>query len=217
MNPQRKFPSIIGIGAGGHCKVVMEIIHRMGTWKIAGLLDANPARKGELFSGVEILGTDDLISTLLEQGRQTAFVGIGSTVPSSRRQNAFAMLRNLGFELPVLIHPSATVAGDVIIGSATTIMPGAIVNPGARIGECVIINSGSVIEHDCEISAFAHISPGAVLGGSVHVGTGAHVGIGAVVRQGIRIGNHALIGAGAVVIKDVADGSKVMGVPAREF
>lgn len=215
MNPQIQLPAILGIGAGGHCKVVMEIIRRAGSWNITGLLDPDPSRKGEQLSGVEILGNDQLASSLFDQGIRAAFIGIGSVGASQVRRNVFAMLRDLGFELPVLTHPSAMVAFDVPIGMGTCIMPGAIVNPGVRIGECSIINSGSIIEHDCDISSFAHISPGAVLGGSVFVGEGSHVGIGATVRHGIRIGQNAMIGAGAVVVKDVADGSTVVGVPAN--
>ncbi len=169
---------------------------------------------GESVSGIAILGDDHLASALFNQGIHAAFIGIGSIGSAQPRRDVFAFLKNLGFELPVLIHPSASVAFDTSIGIGTCIMPGAIVNPGAAIGECAIINSGAIIEHDCHISAFSHISPGAVLGGSVFVGEATHVGIGAVVRQGIRIGKNAIIGAGAVVVKNVPDDTTVTGVPA---
>jgi sugar O-acyltransferase (sialic acid O-acetyltransferase NeuD family) len=214
MNPPLQLPSILGIGAGGHCKVVMEIIRRTGSWKIAGLLDSDASRIGECVSGITILGDDDLASALFNQGIHTAFIGIGSIGSVLPRRKAYAFLKNLGFELPVLIHPSASVGFDTSIGSGTCIMPGVIVNPGASIGECAIINSGAIIEHDCHIAAFSHISPGAVLGGSVFVGEASHVGIGAVIRQGIHIGKNAVIGAGAVVVKDVPDDTTVTGVPA---
>jgi sugar O-acyltransferase (sialic acid O-acetyltransferase NeuD family) len=214
MNPPIHLPSILGIGAGGHCKVVMEIIRRAGYWKIAGLLDADPSRKGESISGIEILGNDDLASALFNQGVRAAFIGIGSIGATQPRRNTFTTLRDLGFELPVLTHPTASVAFDTEIGIGTCIMPGAIINPGASIGECAIINSGAIIEHDCHIAAFSHISPGAILGGSVFVGEGSHVGIGAVIRQGIHIGKNAVIGAGAAVVKDVPDDTTVTGVPA---
>jgi UDP-perosamine 4-acetyltransferase len=214
MNPPIHLPSILGIGAGGHCKVVMEIIRRMGHWTVAGLLDSDPSRNGEIVGGVPILGTDALAGELFQSGIRAAFIGIGSVGSTQPRRKVFALLRNLGFELPFLVHPSASVAYDTPIGMGTCIMPGAIVNPDAWIGECAIINSGSIIEHDCHISDFAHVSPGAVLGGSVFVGEGSHIGIGSIIRQGIRIGTNAMIGAGAVVVKDVDDGATVMGVPA---
>jgi sugar O-acyltransferase (sialic acid O-acetyltransferase NeuD family) len=214
MNAPIHLPSILGIGAGGHCKVVMEIIRRTGSWKIAGLLDRDASKIGEYLCDITVLGNDVLASSLFDQGVRAAFIGIGSIGSAQSRRNAFAFLNNLGFELPVLTHPSAVVGFDTIIGLGTCIMPGAIINPGASIGEGAIINSGSIIEHDCRISAFCHISPGAVLGGSVFVGEGSHIGIGAVIRQGIHIGKNAVVGAGAVVVKDVPDDTTVTGVPA---
>jgi sugar O-acyltransferase (sialic acid O-acetyltransferase NeuD family) len=215
MDQPINYPSIVGIGASGHCKVLIEIIRRAGTWKIEGLLDSDKSRHGQTVNDIPILGADDMIENLFKIGVRAAFIGIGSIGPNQARRNAYSLLCGLGFELPVLIHPSASVGSDTNIGSGTCIMPGAIVNPGANIDKCTIINSGAIIEHDCHISDYVHISPGAVLGGSVCIGEGSHVGIGAVVRQGIRVGKNVMIGAGSVVVKDVPDNTTVTGVPAR--
>ncbi len=51
---------------------------------------------------------------------------------------------------------------------------------------------------------------GAIIGRNVSIGTGAKI-IGAV-----QIGAGAQVGANAVVVDDVAPGSTVVGVPARE-
>jgi UDP-2-acetamido-3-amino-2,3-dideoxy-glucuronate N-acetyltransferase len=45
---------------------------------------------------------------------------------------------------------------------------------------------------------------------------GASIGSGAIIICGVTIGESALIGAGAVVTKDVAPGTVVAGVPARQ-
>ncbi len=215
MKSGTKFPAILGIGAGGHARVLIEILQQTGEWEIAGLLDADESKTGQNTSGILILGTDDTIPELFQRGIRAAFIGIGSIGSSILRRKIFALLLEHGFELPVIQHPSAIIASDVTIGRGTCIMPGAIINPATSIGECAIINSGAIIEHDCQISSFAHISPGALLSGNVHVGEGAHIGIGAIVRQGIYIGENAMVGAGAVVVKNVAAGSTVMGIPAR--
>jgi acetyltransferase-like isoleucine patch superfamily enzyme len=49
----------------------------------------------------------------------------------------------------------------------------------------------------------------------IEVRAGAAIGSGAVVMGGVTIGADALVGAGAVVTRDVADGERVAGVPAR--
>lgn len=49
----------------------------------------------------------------------------------------------------------------------------------------------------------------------VAIGDGAWVGIGAIVLKGVRIGAGARVGAGAVVSRDVPEGGRAEGNPAR--
>lgn len=49
----------------------------------------------------------------------------------------------------------------------------------------------------------------------VSIGPGAWIGAGAIVLPGVSIGASAVVGAGSVVTKDVPEGCKVVGSPAR--
>ena len=51
--------------------------------------------------------------------------------------------------------------------------------------------------------------------GSATVGADTLIGLGASVRPGVKIGAGCIIGVGAAVVRDVKDGEKVIGVPAR--
>lgn len=42
-------------------------------------------------------------------------------------------------------------------------------------------------------------------------------GMGAVAIDGISVGSNSVVGAGSVVIRDVPDGARVVGVPARSI
>jgi acetyltransferase-like isoleucine patch superfamily enzyme len=81
----------------------------------------------------------------------------------------------------------------------------------------VILNTAAVVDHDCVIGDHVHVSPGARVAGGVTVGEGSHIGMGAIVIQGLRIGAGVLVAAGAVVLRDVPDGYRVAGVPARNM
>lgn len=203
------------MGAGGHCRVVIDIIRQLGCWHIEGVLDSDVSLHGGSLDGITILGGDSLAGRIHDQGVTSAFLGVGSIGNPAIRRRIFRALSDLGFHLPALIHPKALVAGAVTVGPASCVMQGSIINPGSTVGNAAIINTGAVVEHDCVVGDFAHISPGALLGGGVFVGMDSHVGMGAIIRQGIRIGRHVLVGAGAVVVADVPDGTTVLGIPAR--
>lgn len=206
---------IVGIGAGGHSRVVIDILRLSGGFELAGLVDADRALWGAVVDGVRVVGDDRELPLLRRQGVSHAFNGIGSTADAGPRMRAFEQVSALGFEFVRAIHPDATVAATSSLGEGVVVMAGAGINPGARIGANVIVNTGAIVEHDCVVGDHSHIATGSRLGGGVRVGDCSHIGIGASIRQGVSVGDNAVVGAGAAVVEDVADGVVVVGVPAR--
>lgn len=206
---------LIGLGAGGHAKVVIEILNFIKDYEIVGLLDPKEELWGTEVAGVVVKGSDALINELYEKGIHNAFIGLGTVGDLSPRKRLYENVRNLGLDIVNAIHPHVIISKSAKIGHGPTVMAGAIINSCVILGEDVIVNTGAIIEHDCVIGSHVHIATGARLASTVYVGDGTHIGIGAVIRQCIRIGSNALIGAGAVVVKDVANGQTVVGNPAR--
>jgi len=122
-----------------------------------------------------------------------------------------------GFQFKYLIHQSAIIGHDVMIGLGTMVMPGAVINNGAVIGEHCLINSGVIVEHDNKIGNFVNLQPGVVTGGYVEVGDLSYVGLGAMLRDRIKIGQGATIGMGSVVLKDIKDNFTAWGNPAKHI
>jgi sugar O-acyltransferase (sialic acid O-acetyltransferase NeuD family) len=206
---------IIGLGAGGHAKVVIELLRAIRGFEVVGLLDARVENTGRVLLDVPILGDDSLLPELAASGVGHFFVGVGGVKNTAPRRRAYERALGHGLHAPILIHPASVVSSSATLDSGATIMAGAIVCASASIGANVIINTGAIVEHDCSIGAHVHIATGARLAGAVRVEPGAHVGAGATIKQGICIGEGAVVGAGAVVVKNVAPGMVVVGVPAR--
>lgn len=206
---------VIGVCAGGHAKVVMEILRSLEQYEIVGLLDDNPDLHGVSILDVEVLGKHGLMPKLYEQGIHWAFIGLGTVGNARRRREIYAAIVGYGFRLASAVHPRAIVSPSARLGEGPTVMAGAVINAAARVGDDVTINTGAIVEHDCVIGDHTHIATGARLGGGVRVGESSHVGLGASIRQGICIGSKVVVGAGAVVVHDVPDNVVVAGVPAR--
>lgn len=208
---------VIGLGAGGHAKVVIETLRLVGNFELAGLIDPKRELWNTEVLGVRVLGDDDLLPELYSQGIHHAFIGLGSVGNSQPRRNLYEKACQQGFQIAPAIHPQAIVSRSAEIGDGPTIMAGAVINASARLGDNVIINTGAIIEHDCVIGNHVHIATGAKLASGVNVSTGAHIGAGATVRQSITIGEGAIVGAGSVVVKDVLPSSVVVGIPAHSL
>jgi len=206
---------VVGLGAGGHARVVMEVLSSKSEMVIVGLLDANPELQGQWLGGAPVLGSDEQLPLLRSQGVTHFFVGVGSTANLLPRRRLYEMALAQGLRPVTALHSMAWVSPSATIGAGGTILAAAIVSAGSIVEDNVIINSGAIVEHDCVIAGHVHIATGAILAGGVAVGSLTHIGAGAVVRQGIRIGSGVVVGVGAVVVKDVGDGQKVVGNPAR--
>jgi len=205
---------VIVIGGGGHAKVLIDVL-RLNGIEIFGIAVSNDSLKGQLLSGIRVIGNDNDIF-MFHPDSVSLLNGIGSIGLPTKREDIFNQFQNKGFRFVNIIHPSAIVASDVTLGNGVQIMAGTIIQPGSRIGTNTILNTKASVDHDCIIGDHVHLAPGVTLSGGVTVGTGVHIGTGATVIQGVHIGDRSLIGAGSIVLKNVSQGSKIMSIHARE-
>ncbi len=179
---------VILIGAGGHAKVVVEILMSRGD-RIVAYVDPKPSNwlAVERFENSEIF--DDRSMQVV--------MGLGAVKPE-RLRHRLGLLDDWidrGFAAPVVVHPSAVVSKSARLKPGAMVLAQAVVQPGAVIGRGVIVNTGAIVEHDSILDAGVHVAPGAVILGEVQVGACAMIGAGAVVLPGAEVAAEALIKA----------------------
>lgn len=196
--------NIIILGAGGHGKVIADIIQKSSD-HLVGFLDDN---KTGAVLGFPILGTLDCVNKF--NSTYKFVIGIGDN--EKRKQ----LVESYNVCWYTAIHPTAVIGSDVTVGSGTVIMAGTIINPSTVIGNHCIINTGVVIEHDNMIADYVHISPNATLCGAVNISYLTHIGAGTIIKNNIDICDHCIIGAGAVVVQKIIKAGTYVGIPATE-
>ena len=190
-------------GAGGHAKVVLEILKAQA---FADFRIIDSKKEGVLLNlpiynhlKIEELTPEDSL-----------IIAIGNNEARKLIAEKYAFIKGMQ-----AIHPSANISPSAILGEGTVIMAGVSIQADTRIGKQCIINTNCSVDHDNIIGDFVHISPNAAIAGGVEIGDGTHIGIGACVIQGVKIGSWVTIGAGAVIIDDVPDRAVVVGNPGR--
>lgn len=200
---------VIIVGAGGHCKVILDILLANQEYEIAGLIDQNQEKKQ---LGISVIGDDNALHDIFRRGISYAFVAIGN---NPLRKKLCLYLREIGYELVNAISPDAVVSSHCKIGQGVAVMPGAVVNVETCLGDGCIINTNASVDHECTIGDFAHVAPGAALSGCVTVGELSFLGTGCRVIDRVSIGQGVMLGAGAVAISSIPDFCTAVGVPAR--
>lgn len=188
---------IILIGAGGHCKSVIDVIEHLDKWIIAGLVGM-PEEKDMKILGYPVIATDDDLDKLTRQYKNF-HIALGFIKSPERRIALWQRLIALGVNMPSLISPLAYVSRYAVTGSGSIVMHDAVINAAAIIGNNVIINTKALIEHDAVIGDHSHIATGAIINGGVMVGPRSFIGSGAVTRQGVTIQEGSFIKANSIV------------------
>ena len=186
--------------------------------ELCGFVDRDPTKVGAEVpaTGAEVLYLQEEFLSLIGHGRRlpngidACALAIGD---NPQRKRCLDILGD--FDVPVLVHPTATLSPWADLGRGTVVLAHAVVNAGARIGEGSILNTGSIVEHDCVLGKAVHVSPGAILCGAVQVGECSWIGAGATISPGLTIGQYAIVGAGSTVIRDVSEHDAVVGSPAH--
>ena len=201
---------VVIIGAGGHAKVIADIIVKSGD-RVYGFLDDN-LEIGTTIANNEqfkIIGKIEKINKLKENTNLEFVIAIGD---NTVRKN---IAENYNVKYYTAIHPSSIIALDVSIEEGTVVMANTVINTSAKIGRHCIVNTGAIIEHDNIIENYVHVSPNATLCGTVKFGECTHIGANATVKNNIEICNKCIIGAGALVVKNINESGAYVGVPVK--
>ncbi|NMO96632.1 acetyltransferase [Paenibacillus lemnae] len=202
--------SLIIIGAGGHGRVTADAAVQMGLWDRVFFADDRPDLSNT--AGHEVIGTVEQAFAYIDRSDYIVAVGSGRI-----RRNIQVSLESRGAGLATIIHPSAIIGSEVLLGRGTVVMAGAVIQCSTAIGKGCIINTRAAIDHDNTIGDYVHISPGVCLAGNVSVGDHTWMGIGSAVIHNITIAANCMVGAGSAVIRDLTEAGTYVGVPVRRL
>jgi sugar O-acyltransferase (sialic acid O-acetyltransferase NeuD family) len=211
--------NIILIGAGGHCKVCIDIIEQIGQQDILGVHDARFLSIDNVL-GYKILGDDkrDLKTYYDDYDDKEFAITFGFINGVNKRKELYLKLLGAYFyHIVDIVSPKSYVSKHSYIGYGATVMNGVIINPCATIGDNCIINSNALIEHDTTIGSHCHISTGAVINGTCFIGNDCFIGSNSVVNNDITIRDNVIIGSGSVVNRDILEPGTYVGNPVRKI
>ena len=186
---------IVLLGGGGHCHSVIDVIESENKYEIIGIVDKKELIGNDIL-GYKIIGSDDDLETIFKTCKN-AIITVGQIESNTVRVKLFNKLKEIGFDLPIIISPLAYVSKHSFIEEGTIIMHHALVNANAKIGKNCIINTKALIEHDVTIEDNCHISTASVLNGAVIVKANTFFGSNATSKQCIEI--NGFIKAGGLV------------------
>ena len=150
--------NLLILGAGSHGHDICETAKALGVFQKVSFLD-------------DSVIADDVIGKCRDYAKcvadyPVAFVAFGNN--ELRREWTLA-LKKVGYIIPRLIHPHATISADAQIGEGTVVLAQATVNGMAQIGESCIVSQNAVIGFQASVGSFAHVDCGGIVMKNAHV------------------------------------------------
>lgn len=202
---------VVIVGAGRHGRNVLELVRRAGHRQVAGFLD-DTKEPGSAVLGAPVLGG---FGRMEDHGFVAAHAWLIALGNGAIRAELGGRLVEAGAEIDRAIHPLADVSSDAEVAHGVFIAAFAAVRSGCHIGAWALIEGGGHMGCDCRIGEAVSFGPGCLLAGGASVGGLSFLGAGTVVGGNVRIGRNCTIGAQSAVMRDIADGCRAQGVPAR--
>jgi sugar O-acyltransferase (sialic acid O-acetyltransferase NeuD family) len=196
------------VGAGGHAACLIDVLRGSG-YCMVGCTEARLPIGTHVLDHVEVIGSDDILASLLQQGVKVAFIGIGDPLTNRKRADIYNELTRMGFILPALIAPGAEIGSESEIGPGSVVLRGASIGPRCKVGANVLVNQGSILCHDSIVSDHCHLAPGAIVAGRCHIGTGTTIGMGATVYMGVSVGDWTLVHNNVAITRNISSNQVV--------
>lgn len=199
---------LIIMGAGGHAVSVASVavdagFHIHSFVSPSNILDS--LLGVPVIKGISLLNNIDQFNFCIAVGDNALREKIYLELIKSVEQEKF----------PAIVHPSAVIAGNSILGLGSVLMPLSNIGPNCNVGKFCILNTHCSLDHDSTMGDFSSLAPGAITGGHVHLGIRSAISIGAVVKHGMHLGDDSVLGANSYLNQNLPSKKVAYGSPAK--
>jgi sugar O-acyltransferase (sialic acid O-acetyltransferase NeuD family) len=203
--------AILVIGARGHAKEILELLHRQNRLQDLAFFDDISTDQPELFYNQYPIYCS--INEVKERFINKPHFVLGVGNPLTRYQLSQKLI-NIGGILASIIADDAFIGHyEVLLQTGLNVMSRVMISNSVSVGEGTLLNSGCALHHDVQVGRYCDIAPGAMLLGGCSVGDWCSIGAQATILPKVKIGDNVVIGAGTVITKNVDDNCVMVGVP----
>ena len=211
---ERTMKQLIIIGAGGMGRTMYDIARECigygEKYSIKGFIDDNTAALDGFENYPPMLGK---IDGYIPQKDEVFVCSIGG---AARRKCMEEIIANGGSFL-TLIHKTARLGTNVIIGEGTVVAAFTSIGADAKVGKYNLIQSYTVIGHDSRIGDWNRIDTHVTLVGGTIVEDETDIHTGAMINHNVVVESNSRVAAMSFVIRRVKSGTTVMGNPAKRL
>lgn len=206
--------NMIIIGAGGMGRTLYDMAKEAlgynSYYEIKGFIDDNTCALDNFD------GYPKILSTIIDYQPREDDIFICS-MGGEIRKKCINMIIGRGGLFFTLIHRTARIGSNVILGEGNLIGAFTTIAADVAIGDYNFIQSYAIIGHDVRIGSWNRIDSHVMCVGGIKIGNENMIHTSAVINHNVTIGDYAHIGACSFVSRNVESNTTVFGNPARRL
>lgn len=189
------------LGSGALAVGLSNSVKEWQQYDVVGFIDGN-FEKGTIVNGFPILGTDDDVINLYNEGCfDCIFIAIGY-LKFSVREKLYNQFKGL-VPLANIISPTCFVHPTTRLGEGILLSDGTFIHKDSILEDNVMITLRSIVNHGCRVKKHTFFSTGVTTAGNVTVGERCFVGVGVTISDGITICDDVWLSPGSIVVKNI--------------
>lgn len=199
-------------GIGDFSDIISDLIERVLKYNIvAYALDNEYYMPGLWNNNKEVIPVSDILKRF-PPDQYDAAIGFIGRDRFENREKRYKMLKDFGYKVDNLIHPSAVISSNKI-GNGNIILENCVIGWKASLGNGNIMWPLSSVNHHDIVGDFNNISPGVSTSGAVRIGSHCFLGNNSTYKNRVTVSDYTLVGAGAYISQDTESNS--VYVPGR--
>lgn len=202
-------------GSGSVGREITQLVNEMSSigqqYQDMFFVDDTLDKNGKSIDGLKCITFAD-VERQYKDNECVFVVGVGEP---KNRQLIYNRIKDKGYSLITLIHPSVFLPNSVVLGEGVVINKYTIISIHTEIRNNSYIQPQASIGHDVVIGENCVISTHSTISGHCCIGDNSYVAINVPIREGVTIGNNCIVGMGSIITKDVPNDTITAGATGR--
>ena len=189
------------LGSGALAVDLSDTVVNWKLYEVAGFIDGNCV-KGTLVNGYPVLGNDDDVVTLYNNGSfDFLFIAIGY-LNFSIREKLYNRFKGI-VPFANIISPTAYIHPTATIGEGVMVSDGVYISRHVILEDNVMITLRSIVNHDGHVKKHSFFSTLVTTAGNVTIGERCFAGVGVTISDGVTLCDDVWLSPGTVVANDI--------------
>lgn len=190
--------AVVIVGTGDFADLVADTIINDMNRSVAGYLVDSKYMQDNSYKGLPVRPFEE-VEKYFPSEKCAMVIGFVGGKMYSQRYEKYEILKSKGYEMLNVVHSSAQISKDSIIGDGNIFLQHTIVAMGTEIGNCNVFTPKSYVCHHVKVGNANYFAPGVSTTGYCEIGNYCFLGVNSAINNKVKVADYTFVGGGKFI------------------